>query len=216
MQDARFGKSARGRDAILYRCDRASRTPHIIHDQRRAAAQFIFRRKLNELGPSHQPGFAAFRLRGKIHCGGEDVRDVHRIRQQAAGDDAAARDHHHRRIFASELRDEMIDEAIHLIPCHYFTSSLWLHTEIQLESVAPTETPENLAIVRVGPQGRVEQGRPFRLEVEVGNFSPSPRQVTAEVTMGEAQYRLQGICTAGGNSILVYGSSIGGRRLAGG
>ena len=39
-----------------------------------------------------------------------------------------ARDYHHRGIFASELRDKMIDEAIHFIPCHYFTSALWLHS----------------------------------------------------------------------------------------
>jgi hypothetical protein len=76
-------------------------------------------------------------------------------------------------------------------------------TVIELESVAPAETPPNLAIVRVAPQGRVERGRPFRLEVEIGNFSPTPRQVTAEVTIGEHQFRLQGTCTAGGNSVLV-------------
>lgn len=74
-------------------------------------------------------------------------------------------------------------------------------TEIQLESVAPTLTPANLAITRVSPQGRVERGRPFRLEVEVGNFSPSPREVTVEVTLGESLYRLTGTCTAGGNSV---------------
>lgn len=76
-------------------------------------------------------------------------------------------------------------------------------TVIELESVAPVETPPNLAIVRVAPQGRVERGRPFRLEVEVGNFSPTPRQVAVEVTIGEHQFRLQGTCTAGGNSVLV-------------
>lgn len=76
-------------------------------------------------------------------------------------------------------------------------------TVIELESVAPAATPPNLAIIRVAPQGRVEQGRPFRLEAEIGNFSPTPRQVAVEVTIGEHQFRLQGTCTAGGNSVLV-------------
>jgi hypothetical protein len=82
-------------------------------------------------------------------------------------------------------------------------SVLPVDTEIQLESVAPQETPTNLGIARVGAQGRVEQGRPFRLEVEVGNFGPSPRPVTVEATIGEAQYQLQGTCAAGGNTTLV-------------
>ena len=76
-------------------------------------------------------------------------------------------------------------------------------TEIQLESVAPALTPANLAITRVSPQGRIEQGRPFRLEVEVGNFSPSSREVTIEATLSDSQYRLQGTCTPGGTSVFV-------------
>lgn len=76
-------------------------------------------------------------------------------------------------------------------------------TVIQLESVASSETPVNLGIVRVGPQQRVERGRPFRLEVEVGNHSPTPRQVTVEVTIGDTVLRMSGPCTAGGRSTLV-------------
>ncbi|MFN0052097.1 MAG: vWA domain-containing protein [Planctomycetales bacterium] len=74
---------------------------------------------------------------------------------------------------------------------------------IQLESVAPVETPHNLGLLRVGTQGRVEPGRPFRLEVDVGNYSPSPRQVVVEVSFGEAPIRLEGTATAGGRSTLV-------------
>ncbi len=95
-------------------------------------------------------------------------------------------------------------------------------TIIELESVAPAETPANLAIVRVAPQGRVERGRPFRLEVEIGNFSPTPRPVAVEVTVGEHQFRIQGTCTAGGNSTLVTevtipteGWQVGEARLVG-
>ena len=76
-------------------------------------------------------------------------------------------------------------------------------TAIQLESIAPLETPANFAILRVGSQGRVERGRPFRLEVDVGNYSPTPRQVTAEIAVGDARFRVQGQCAAGGRSTLI-------------
>ena len=82
-------------------------------------------------------------------------------------------------------------------------SVLPVNTSIQLESVAPEETPANLSMVRVAPQGRVEAGRPFRLEVEVGNFSPTPRQVAIDVTIGEQPFHLKGTCPAGGNTTLV-------------
>lgn len=87
-------------------------------------------------------------------------------------------------------------------------SVLPVETHIQLESVAPAETPANLAIVRVAPQGRVERGRQFRLEVEVGNFSPTPRNVAIEVSLGEHQFHLNGTCTAGGNSTLVTDATV--------
>jgi hypothetical protein len=67
-------------------------------------------------------------------------------------------------------------------------------TRIQLESVAPAEELPNLAILRVGSRGRVEQGRPVRLEVDVGNFSSTPRKVQVEVSLGQATYHLEGLC----------------------
>ena len=50
MQDAGFGETARGRDAIFYSGDRPATAPHIIHNESWAAAQFILRRELNEFG----------------------------------------------------------------------------------------------------------------------------------------------------------------------
>ncbi|HSU67405.1 MAG TPA: BatA and WFA domain-containing protein, partial [Tepidisphaeraceae bacterium] len=67
-------------------------------------------------------------------------------------------------------------------------------TVIRLESVAPSQPPANLAILRAGAQGRVEQGRESKLEVEVGNYSPTPRQVQVELSVGGASYRLSGHC----------------------
>jgi hypothetical protein len=73
-------------------------------------------------------------------------------------------------------------------------SALPQDTRIQLESVAPAEALVNLAVLRVGSQGRIEEGREARLEVEVGNFSPTPRQVQVQLALGDATYRLEGLC----------------------
>jgi hypothetical protein len=69
-------------------------------------------------------------------------------------------------------------------------------TRIQLESVAPAQPLANLAILRIGTPDRVEQGREARLEVDVGNYSPTPRQVQVEIVLGEAVYRAEGLCPA--------------------
>jgi len=75
-------------------------------------------------------------------------------------------------------------------------------TVIRLESVALEETPGNLAIVRAGPGGRAELGRPVRLEVEVANYSDTPRTANVDVTLGSASYRLEGLCPANGSVVL--------------
>lgn len=75
-------------------------------------------------------------------------------------------------------------------------------TEIRLESVAPAQAPANLAVLRAGAAGRVEQGREARLEVEVGNYSPNARDVQVEVSVGGASYRLAGHCSPGMTSVL--------------
>jgi hypothetical protein len=73
-------------------------------------------------------------------------------------------------------------------------SPLPKETLIQFESAAPKETPANLAILRVAPQGRVEQNRETRIDVEVGNFSNTPRDVQVEVNVGGATVRVTGHC----------------------
>lgn len=70
-------------------------------------------------------------------------------------------------------------------------------TRIQLESVAAKETPANLAVLGARAQGRVEQGREARLEVDVGNFSATPRDVQVDVTVGGTSLRLAGHCPPG-------------------
>src|SRR5262249_25338970 len=75
-------------------------------------------------------------------------------------------------------------------------------TDIQLNSVAPPEGLPNLAVLRVTSQGRAETGREVRLAVEVGNFSPTPRQVQIELVLGATSYRLEGFCPAGDKTTL--------------
>ena len=76
-------------------------------------------------------------------------------------------------------------------------------TVIRLESVAAAEPLPNLAVLRAGPQSRAEQGREVRIEVEVGNYSATARQVQVEVVLGDASYRADGICAAGDKTVLV-------------
>jgi hypothetical protein len=75
-------------------------------------------------------------------------------------------------------------------------AALPLDTRVQLVSVAPADPLPNLAVLRAGVRGRAEQGRAARLEVEVGNFSPAARPVEVELTLGDATYRVQGVCAA--------------------
>jgi hypothetical protein len=75
-------------------------------------------------------------------------------------------------------------------------------TKIQLDSVAPGEPLPNLAILRVTGPPRVEPGRDIRVEVEVGNFSTTPRSVKAEVRLNESVVRLDGNCPPGGRTTL--------------
>jgi len=75
-------------------------------------------------------------------------------------------------------------------------------TVIRVESVAAEKTPPNLAILRAGIAHRAEFSRPGRLEVEVGNYSETPREVTVDVLLAETSHRLVGLCPAGGSVVL--------------
>ena len=71
-------------------------------------------------------------------------------------------------------------------------------TLIKLESVAPREPASNLAVLNVSTQGRIEVGRPVRLQVEIGNYSPTSRQVRVDLRFGRAHHaaaRRQRGCT---------------------
>ncbi len=67
-------------------------------------------------------------------------------------------------------------------------------TLIQFESVAPKETPGNLAILNVTSEGKMELGRAGRVNVEVGNYSASARNVRVEVKVGEDAHSVSGNC----------------------
>jgi hypothetical protein len=68
---------------------------------------------------------------------------------------------------------------------------------IELESAAPAQTPENIAILRAGARGRLEQGRQARLESDIGNYSNSPRDIQVEMDLGSQAYHLHGLCPPG-------------------
>lgn len=77
-------------------------------------------------------------------------------------------------------------------------SALPVDTAIRLESAAAAEqAPANLGVLRVGPRGRVEQGREFLLEVELGNYAPAARKVELQVSLGSSVYQLRGNCPPG-------------------
>jgi hypothetical protein len=73
-------------------------------------------------------------------------------------------------------------------------SALPKETLIQLESVAANPAPGNIGVLRVAAQGRLEQGREVRIEVDVGNYSTTPQTVQAELSVGSQTYRLSGLC----------------------
>jgi len=81
-------------------------------------------------------------------------------------------------------------------------STLPADTVIKLESVAAEGEAANLAVLGLRTQGRAQANHELRLEVEVGNFSKTPREVQVEVTLGKASYRLRGFCPAGGRATL--------------
>jgi hypothetical protein len=88
--------------------------------------QFILGWELNELWPGNELGLVGTQLRGEIHGGGQDVRNVHGFCQHPTRDDSTASDHHHGRELTLKLRDKMIDQTTNLIPGDDFTSwSLW-------------------------------------------------------------------------------------------
>jgi hypothetical protein len=82
-------------------------------------------------------------------------------------------------------------------------------TQIQLESVSPADAPANLGVLRVAAAGRVERGKDTRVEVEVGNFSPTPRSVQVELTLGPKTLRLEGHCPARSATTLVTDAALG-------
>ena len=77
-------------------------------------------------------------------------------------------------------------------------------TLVELESVAPAETPANAAVLRVSAPEQIVQGRPGRLEIELGNYSPASRKLRVQVEIDgndseadNATYQLTGVCEAG-------------------
>jgi hypothetical protein len=75
-------------------------------------------------------------------------------------------------------------------------------TQIQLESTAPAKTLPNLAILRVQGQTARSPSGGMQLEIDVGNYAPLSQKVTVEVTLGDANWRISGMCPAGQSTTL--------------
>jgi hypothetical protein len=94
--------------------------------------------------------------------------------------------------------------------------------QIQLESTETGEAPSNFALLGASVSGRVAEGTGSQLAVEIGNFSAAARTVTADVALGNAMFRLEGLCPAGRRTTLVQeialrqtGWQLGQARLVG-
>lgn len=70
-------------------------------------------------------------------------------------------------------------------------------TKIQLESVAPKTRLANLAIAGVRVAGQKAEQAEGRVEVDIGNWSPSPQSVTVEVQIGDVSRKLNADCPPG-------------------
>ncbi|HEY8746432.1 MAG TPA: BatA and WFA domain-containing protein [Tepidisphaeraceae bacterium] len=75
-------------------------------------------------------------------------------------------------------------------------------TKIQIESVAPSPAPANLGILKLAAQSRAESGRETRLDVEIGNYSETSRDVNVELRLGNVTSSLHGTCGAGTSTTL--------------
>ncbi len=67
-------------------------------------------------------------------------------------------------------------------------------TKVQLESVAAERVPPNIAVTRVAARGRLEQGRPIQVEVEVANHTEASRRIEVEIELNGARLRAGGLC----------------------
>jgi hypothetical protein len=72
-------------------------------------------------------------------------------------------------------------------------------TRVRLESVAPAEALPNLAVLGV-TGGHAVRGEDVRLQVEVGNYSPTPQKVQVELTLGGAAAHAEALCPADGRA----------------
>jgi hypothetical protein len=81
-------------------------------------------------------------------------------------------------------------------------SSLPIDTRIRLESVAPETELPNVALLDVAAAGRAEVGHELRLNVAVGNYSPTLRHVRVQVDLGSTAVNIEGDCPPHNRTVL--------------
>jgi hypothetical protein len=72
-----------------------------------------------------------------------------------------------------------------------------------MRSVVQDDARENVAILRCAAQGRIEQRKEGRWEIEVGNYSPTARTIEVEVVIGSVRVRASAPCGAWGRATLI-------------
>jgi hypothetical protein len=103
-------------------------------------------------------------------------------------------------------------------------STLPADCKIVLESVAPAQTLDNVAIVGVSVRaaggGRPAAGEPGQADVEIANYSAAPRTVQVEIQLAGRTYHLEKLCPAravthatGPVAFAARGVSVGEARL---
>lgn len=65
---------------------------------------------------------------------------------------------------------------------------------IELKSVASDSAPANLVLLDVSASGRVESGKEAGIEIRLGNYSDTPRNVRVEVSLGSVVLPFEGHC----------------------
>lgn len=75
-------------------------------------------------------------------------------------------------------------------------------TKITLDSAAARNKLTNLGISAARIVGQTEEGTNGRIEIDVGNWSPTPRAISVEVQIGNSTRMLTGECPAGRQTTL--------------
>ncbi|MEX0725741.1 MAG: BatA and WFA domain-containing protein [Planctomycetaceae bacterium] len=103
------------------------------------------------------------------------------------------------------LESENDDRGRELVIISDFQRSNWARadfsplpqqTQIQLQAAGSDAAPANVALLRSQIRKRTAAGEATQLEIEIGNYSSVDQRVATEVVVGDATFRVEGMCPA--------------------